>query len=207
MRFLVQAANGVGAVGLDTGGGRRLPRRPGRCRHRPAEPGHRGADVGLAVRSDGHRDATRADRSRTAPSRFTVSRDGTQLFQYADASAADGTVVLKLPAGESPPSGRLTVRADLIGASGNSVDSQTTEVVIGGATFALSPGSLTTRAGTAYPAATPLTATLTDARGPMPGVPVTFTLPTGSPGGHLPGQPDHGAPSPPMRTASRWLRS
>ena len=35
--------------------------------------------------------------------------------------------------------------------------------------------------------ATRLTATLTDARGPMAGVPVTFTLPSGSPGATFPG--------------------
>ena len=39
------------------------------------------------------------------------------------------------------------------------------------------PAFLTTRAGTTFPVATPLTAILTDARGPMAGVPVTFTLP------------------------------
>ena len=186
MRFLVQAANGVGAVGLDTAEG---------DGYRVVQAGADTAQLslGTAAPTSGSPfgvTATVSDQSGPVANRtvrFTVSRNGTQLFQYADASAADGTVVLKLPAGESPPSGRLTVRADLIGASGNSVDSQTTEVVIGGATFALSPGSLTTRAGTAYPAATPLTATLTDARGPMPGVPVTFTLPTGSPGATFPG--------------------
>ena len=186
MRFLMQAANGVGAVGLDTAEG---------DGYRVVQAGADTAQLSLGTATPTAGSpfgvtATVTDQSGPVADRtvrFTVSRNGTQLFQYADASTTDGTVVLQLPAGESLPSGRLTVRADLIGASGNEVDSRTTEVVIGGATFALSPGSLTTRAGTAYPAAMPLTATLTDARGPMPGVPVTFTLPTGSPGATFPG--------------------
>ncbi len=53
MRFLVQAANGVGAVGLDTaeGDGYRVVQAGADTAH--AEPGHRDADGRLAVRSDG----------------------------------------------------------------------------------------------------------------------------------------------------------
>jgi hypothetical protein len=186
MRFLVQAANGVGAVGLDTADG---------DGYRVVPAGADTSVLGLqtaAPSADSPFGVTATVTDQSGPVagrtvRFTVSRAGTELFEYADASAADGTVVLQPPPGGSP-SGRLSIRADLIGATGEPVDSRTTEVVIGGATLTLSPAEgLTTRAGTAYPAAARLTATLADARGPMVGVPVIFTLPSGSPGATFPG--------------------
>jgi hypothetical protein len=75
------------------------------------------------------------------------------------------------------------VRADLIGANGETVGSQQVTVQIA-RTLTLSPGS-----ATALPLGqfSTLRATVTNAVGPVAGVPVTFTLPSGSPGAVFPG--------------------
>jgi hypothetical protein len=183
MRFLVQAANGVGAVGMDTADG---------DGYRVVQAGADTAQLslGTAAPTSGSPfgvTATVTDQSgpvvdRTV--RFTVSRNGTQLFQYADVSAADGTVVLRLPPGEGLPSGQITVQADLIGADGEPIDSQQVQVLLSTATLTLSPGSATTLPALPFP---DLTATLADGRGPLAGVPVTFTLPANAPGALFPG--------------------
>jgi hypothetical protein len=181
MRFLVQAANGLGAVGMDTADGDGYHVFPAgadtaKVALSTSAP-QTGSPLGVtATVTDGASPVA----GRTV--RFTVARGGSELFEYAAESAADGTVVLQLPTGQKLPSGRLQVTADVIGVTGQPVDTARTEVVIGGATFALSPSGMTTRAGTAFPAGMPLRATLTDARGPVAHVPVTFTLPGGSPG-------------------------
>jgi hypothetical protein len=182
MRFLVQAANGVGAVGLDTADG---------DGYRVLAAGADNAELGLFTSAPGPGSPFGVTATVTGPAgpvanrtvEFTVARNGTQLFQYDDASAADGTVVLRLPAGERLPSGRLDVTADLIGPDGQPVDTQATQVVLGGATLTLTPGSSTALPAT--PFATPR-ATLTDARGPIAGAPVTFTLPATAPGAVFP---------------------
>ncbi|HEY2878042.1 hypothetical protein [Nocardioides sp.] len=183
MRFLVQAANGVGAVGLDTAEG---------DGYRVVQAGADTAQLslGTAAPTSGSPfgvTATVTDQSGPVANRtvrFTVSRNGTQLFQYADASAADGTVVLKLPAGEGLPSGQVSVQADLIGADGEPIDSQQVQVVLTTATLTLDPGSATTLPALPFP---DLQATLADGRGPLAGVPVTFTLPANAPGAVFPG--------------------
>jgi hypothetical protein len=118
---------------------------------------------------------------------FTVSRGGALLFEYAGASAANGTVVLQLPPGQLLPGGRLDVHAALIGTTGEVQDTDSTQVVIDAATLAVTPTSLSTPTSTAYPTSTPITATLTDARGPIPDAPVTFTLPASGAGATFPG--------------------
>jgi hypothetical protein len=114
---------------------------------------------------------------------FTVSQNNTELFDYADSSAADGTVVLRLPPGQALPSGTVNVRADLIGASGQVVGSQSVTVQIV-RTLTLGYSSATTLPAGQYPV---LKATLTNALGPVAGVPVTFTLPGNAPGAVFPG--------------------
>ncbi|WP_329651865.1 hypothetical protein [Nocardioides sp.] len=183
MRFLVQAANGVGAVGLDTSDGdgyRVFPANADTATVllQTATPSA-GSPFGVTAT------VTNADgpvQGRTV--RFTVSRNGTPLFQYADASAADGTVVLQLPAGQGLPSGKLSVQADLIGDDGEPADSHTVQIELATATITLSPTS-----AVALPALTlgTVKATVTDGIGPVAGVPVTFTLPTTAPGAVFPG--------------------
>ncbi|NYD40785.1 hypothetical protein [Nocardioides panaciterrulae] len=190
IRFLVQAANGVGAVGLDTADGDGYRVTAARADDatvalRTGDPGV-GSPLGVTgVVTDA---AGQGVADRTV--RFTVSRAGTGLFEYAAATAADGSVELALPPDQQPPSGRLQVRADLVDDAGAVTSSASTEVVLAGVGIDTGPAYLTTPAGTAYPAEHPLTATLTDARGPVAGVPVTFTLPApgpGTPGATFPG--------------------
>jgi hypothetical protein len=174
MRFLVQAANGVGAVGMDTDDGDGYQVLPA---------GADTAEVHLhahAVTPDSPLGVTAGvdDQGVPVPGRdvkLTVERAGQQLYSYTATTDATGSVELGAPAGQALPSGHLLVTAELVGTQSK----DTLEIVEDGATIQSSPTFLTTRAGTAYPS---LTATLTDARGPMAGVPVTFTLPSGSPG-------------------------
>jgi hypothetical protein len=182
VRFLVQAANGVGAVGMDTAEG---------DGYRVSTAGADTSHIALATSTPTTGSpfgvtATVSDDSGPVPDRtvrFTVSKNGTELFQYADASGPDGTVVLRLPDGEGMPSGQVTVTAELIGDDGQAVDSQQVQVVLNTATLTLSPTSATSLPVLRFP---DLTATLTDGRGPLAGVPVTFTLPTNAPGAVFP---------------------
>jgi hypothetical protein len=57
--------------------------------------------------------------------KLSVSREGQELYSYFDLTNADGLVTLKLPTGQSVPSGVLTVTADVYGASGQVVDTDT----------------------------------------------------------------------------------
>ena len=186
MRFLVQAANGVGAVGLDTADGDGYQVFPA------------GADTsvvtlhGHAATSDSPLGVTAGvvdDQGAPVAGRavhFTVTRGTVELYSGTALTGPSGSAELGAFAPGSLPSGRLVVRAEILTASGGVQSFDTLDIVRDGVTFTLDPGSLTTLAGTAYPAATPLTATLEDDRGPVVGVPVTFTLPTGSPGATFP---------------------
>ncbi len=182
LRFVVQAVNGIGAVGLDTaeGDGYRVTSEGAQVGAVTLEAHAPSADSPLGVTAaveDAH-GAPMAGQT----VRFTVSRGGVQLFEYASASAADGSVELRVPPGEELPSGRLTVRADLVDESGATTSTDSTETVVPG--VVISSRASSTRAGTAFPR---LRALVTDARGPVEGVPVTFTLPTGTPGATFPG--------------------
>jgi hypothetical protein len=182
MRFLVQAANGAGAVGMDTHDGDGYAVFPA---------GVDNAAVGLQTGPQTSASPLGVTATVTDPSgpvagrtvRFTVSQNGTELFEDADASAADGTVVLRLPPGQALPSGTVNVKADLIGVDGSVVDSQQVTVQIA-RTLTLSYSSATTLPAGQYPV---LKATLTNALGPVAGVPVTFTLPGSAPGAVFPG--------------------
>ena len=102
---------------------------------------------------------------------FTVSRAGTELSTYADVTDGDGRIAAQVDG--ATPSGRLDVRIDLYDLTGLLVDSETTQVVLD--QFVLTtPASLSTRAGTVF--APGLSATLSDKRGGVAGVPVTFTI-------------------------------
>ncbi len=182
MRFIVQAANGVGAVGLDTaeGDGYHVSQAGvdnAQLRLRKSTPTS-DSPFGVA--------ATVSDDSGTVADRtvlFTVTKNGTQLFQYADASGNDGRVVLQLPDGEGMPSGQVTVTAQLIGDNGEPGAPQHVDVVLNTATITLSATSAKALPALPYPL---LTATLADGRGPLAGVPVTFTLPSSAPGAVFP---------------------
>ena len=177
MRFIVQAANGIGAVGLDTAEG---------DGYRVTAAGADSATVSLFTKTPSTSSpfgvtASVNDDQGTAVAgravRFTVSRAGLFLFTSSGTSTTAGSVELVLPTGQQLPSGRISVRAELLDNSGGVQSTALIETVIAGVQVVTTPAFLTTRAGTTFPVATPLTATLTDARGPLAGVPVTFTLP------------------------------
>jgi hypothetical protein len=182
VRFIVQAANGVGAVGLDTAEG---------DGYHVSQVGAATAQLALAASTPTTASpfgvtATVTDDSGPLADRtvlFTVSKNGTDLFQYADASGSDGRVVLQLPDGEGMPSGQVRVTAALIGDDGQPGAPQHVDVVLNTATITLSPTSGKTLPALPFPL---LTATLADGRGPLAGVPVTFTLPTSAPGAVFP---------------------
>jgi hypothetical protein len=77
----------------------------------------------------------------------------------------------------------VTVKADLIGDDGDPIDSQQVQLTLATAQLTLSPGSGTALPALPFPA---LSATLADGRGPLAGVPVTFTLPSTAPGAFFP---------------------
>jgi hypothetical protein len=111
----------------------------------------------------------------------TVSRAGAELYSYTATTGAGGTFAVQ---GDSlgVPSGSLTVRAQLLSLGENPTvrDTATISTVVSGMVITPDPASYTTRAGTAF--ATPLRVVVSDGRGPVAGVPVTFTLPSTNPG-------------------------
>jgi hypothetical protein len=190
VRFLVQAANGVGAVGLDTAEG----------------DGYRVNPVGVAV-DTARLSLRKGDQTSASPFgvsaqvtdqgapvaghqvRFSVYQDGVPLFGYTDASDATGGVTLQLPSGQTMPTGQIVIVADLLNISDPTVvvdSASVTEFV--NLTLTVSPTFLVTRAGTTF--AQGLGALVTDANGhPVPGVTVTFTLPTSGATATFPGGP------------------
>jgi hypothetical protein len=182
MRFLVQAANGIGAVGLDTAEGDGYRVTPEGATDTAAVSLHThatstGSPLGVTAGVTDDQGMPVAGRT----VRFTVSRSGQSLFTGSGTSGDAGSVEAPLPSGQKLPAGRITVKADLLDAQGGVKSSDSVETVIAGASIQGTP--LTTRAGTAF---APLSATVTDARGPVPGVTVTFTFPSGSPGATFP---------------------
>ena len=122
---------------------------------------------------------------------FTVTR-GTNtnaLATYINVSNASGNVVLNPPG--TPPSGPLTVRADLYDADGTVIRTATTVVNVTAFTLTADPDGLTARAGTTFALpAGGLRATLMDGASPVEDWPVTFTVAAGRQRGgcHLPGR-------------------
>ena len=178
VRFIVQAANGIGTVGLDTGDGDgygvtlepdvSLPT----LDLDTQVPGP-GSPYGVTAKVRAPNGALLAGQSVV----FTVTR-GTNtnaLVTYADVTDSSGNVVLNPPG--TPPSGPLTVRADLFGADGTVIRTATTVVNVSAFTLTADPDGLTARAGTVFtlPAAG-LSATLMDGTSPVGDWPVTFTV-------------------------------
>ena len=107
----------------------------------------------------------------------TVSRGGSTLHTINGTTDTAGKVDVDFPG--VLPSGRLTLRAELFDAAGTSVrQTATTDVVLAGLVVAPSVAFLEAKTGTTYPA---FSVTVSDNRGPVAGVPVTFNLPTGTP--------------------------
>ena len=186
MRFLVQAANGIGAVGLDTAEGDGYRVTPAGVTDTAvlrlsSAPPSSASPLGVTATVEDGQGAPAEGRTVA----FTVSRAGQTLFTSYDSSDAAGAVGLPLPAGQQLPSGRLTVTAQVLDASGGVLDSDTVQTVVAGVRVSTTPDSLGAPAGTALSG--PVTATLTDARGPVPGVPVTFVLPATGPRATFPG--------------------
>ena len=206
-RFLVQAANGVGAVSLDAaeGNGYRLD-----------EGGVDNAVVDLsdigAVDSFDDLTAQVSDSSGSALAdrgvKFTLTRGDLTLTSVG---TTDEDGVARMPAPleadsttefEGLPSGEVTLTAEVLPPTGSTVlpaDPVIRNLVIGGATVALTPasaGSVMTRAGTAYSGGT--TATVIDARGEVPGAEVTFSFPRSGPGATFI------VPGPPVADPSTW---
>ena len=186
MRFLVQAANGVGSVGMDTGTGDGYPVVLGDV----AAPkgalallkGTPDSDSPLGIRAK----VTDEDTGSPLPGRtvtFTVTNDqGELLSQVASVTSSDGTAVAQFAG--APPAGLLNVRADLYGLGGELVATELTQVEIKGRSLSVDQPWLATRAGTDFP---DLTATLLDEDGlPVVGVLVNFKLPSSGAGATFP---------------------
>ena len=115
-------------------------------------------------------------------------RGTTTLYSYEDETGADGT--LPVTGDElGVPAGPLTVRAQLLDASGRVIQSESVNVFVNGLILTSTPSWLVTRAGTSY--GVPLKVSVSDARGSvkLAGLPVTFTLPgtNTTPGATFPG--------------------
>ncbi len=111
--------------------------------------------------------------------RWTVSRGGADLYSYIGFTGADGKVSVTGNGGGTP-AGALTVKAEVLALAGTVVrDTASTTVTLGGFTITPTPTALAGRAGLGLGS---LTATVTDGRGTVKGVDVTFTLPAGAPG-------------------------
>ena len=183
-KFLVQAANGAGAVSLDTADGdgygigevNALPATVFLRQHAPTTGSPLGVTAGVV------NTAGSPVQGRTV--RYSIFR-GTAaqpLYTLSAVSDEDGAVEVKYPTNKTaPPVGDLRVFAELLG-TGSGVeddDTTTTHVSDGPVTIsATTPPFLTVPASTAYAGAV-LTATVSDEYATVPSYPVTFTFPTG----------------------------
>ncbi len=173
MRFLVQAANGAGAVALDTADG-------GYFGVSPADDGRGFLELlttspaatpplGVTAKVTG---GGRNLEGRTVV--FSVLRGSEVLSTVTGMTDPGGRLIAQVDG--ATPAGRVTVRADLYDLAGQLVMSRVVDVVLDGLVIS-TPEWLATRAGTAYPQ--PLFATVVKrGAGPVSGVPVTFSLPT-----------------------------
>jgi hypothetical protein len=180
VRYLVQAANGVGAVGLDAAEGDGYGVEPAGFVDTASVdleqvPVSTSAPMGVTVLVTDADDEPVAGRE----VRFTVQRGGLDLYQFVGTTDTDGAIALPLPSGRTtPPAGDLKVLAFIFTASDLVKDSDQLVLSFPGGTITPNPTLLVTRAGTAFPT---LSVTLTDGQ-PVAGVPITFTLPSGAPG-------------------------
>ncbi|QIK66203.1 hypothetical protein G7072_07450 [Nocardioides sp. HDW12B] len=199
-RFLVQAANGVGAVSLDAAEGNG---------HGLTEAGVDGATVDLSGISDVSEFDDIAARVTGSSGTvlggrgvsFTLTR-GPLTLTSVGTTDDDGVARMPTPLVdgttdvlEGLPSGAVHLKVAVLPPTGSTLLPAApveTDLVIGGATVTLTPtatGSAMTRAGSSYSGGT--TATVTDARGPVPGAVVTFGFPESGPraGFPVPGSP------------------
>ena len=123
-RFLVQAANGAGAVSLDTasGDGYRISASTASDAAFVAlQTGDATSPYGVrAVVTDGG-----GNKLANRTVHLTVSSGGQDRYDYYDLTDADGRVSLQVPAGQSIPPGVITVTATVLGASGQVLDTDT----------------------------------------------------------------------------------
>jgi hypothetical protein len=178
LRFIVQAANGIGAVGMDTadGDGYGVTLEPDVALptlQLDVQPPGVGSPYGITAQVKD----PNGDPFEGQTVAFTVTR-GTNtnpLATYSSPSDPSGSVVLD-PDG-TVPSGPLTVRADLVDGAGTVIRTETTVVNLSAFLLTAEPDGLTARAGTAFTLpATGLQATLMDGTSPVEDWPVTFTV-------------------------------
>jgi hypothetical protein len=117
---------------------------------------------------------------------FTVQRAGETLFEYPTTTGSGGTAALVLPAGQQMPGGRITIVATIFDASGEPWSSDSRDIVLNTITMVVAPTALSGLMGGPLAGTAPVTATLTDARGPVVGYPVTFSFPGSGPSGTFP---------------------
>ncbi len=131
MRFLVQAANGVGAVGLDTADGDGYP--VGVASNVDASEVHltavapdpaNGSPLGVSAKVTGPGNVPIAGRTVT----FSVIQGGQTLFGYGTVTNSQGLAVLAPPTGTTLPVGAFTVVAEIFDAQGNLADSDTIDI-------------------------------------------------------------------------------
>ncbi|MEO6510143.1 MAG: hypothetical protein ABIO16_04065, partial [Nocardioides sp.] len=178
MRFIVQAANGVGAVALDTGDGDGYgvslePDVPLPTLDLETQAPTPDSPYGVTALVRDPSGAALANQTVT----FTATRGANTnaLVTYVNTSDERGRVVMR-PLG-IPPSGPLTIRVDLFDADGAVIRTMTTVVNVSASTLSAEPDGITTRAGTAFALPAPgLRATLMDHTTPVDGYPVTFTV-------------------------------
>ncbi len=185
IRFIVQAANGVGAVGLDTADGDGYgvtlqPDLPLPTLALDKQEPSVGSPYGITAQ-------VRDTGGQPLPNQsvvFTVTR-GTNVnpvATYVNITDASGNLVLR-PTG-TPPAGPLTVRADLYDADSTVIRTASTIVNLSAFTLTAEPDGLMARAGTAFAVPVPgLRATLMDGTSGVGGWPITFTIQPGPGGG------------------------
>ncbi len=112
--------------------------------------------------------------------RWSVTRAGQIVVPpYTATTDATGRVTATTN-GQPLPGGALVVQAELLSLGGDIVrDTASANVTLTGVGIAVSPAAQATPTGSAF--ASPVTATVTDALGPVVGVRVTFTAPAGAP--------------------------
>ena len=178
MRFIVQAANGVGNVGLDTadGDGYGVSLEPDIALPTldlDVQPPSSTSPYGVTAQVRAPGNVPLAGQTVV----FTVTR-GTNtnpLASYINVTDSSGNLVLR-PDG-AVPSGPLTVRADLYDADSTVIRTATTIVNVSAFTLTAEPDGLTARAGTTFTLPTGgLRATLMDGTTPVEDWPVTFTV-------------------------------
>ena len=120
LRFVVQAANGAGAVGLDTNDGDGYEvgvlanTETSTVSFDAVTPPAPGSPLGVSATVTNGQGGPDVGRSVL----FTVLQDGSSLFEYPATTDGSGRAVLGLPAGESLPQGAFTVSVFIFDGAG-----------------------------------------------------------------------------------------